>query len=167
MKNCGLENDTAWAFGLGLDRLAMKLFNIPDIRISWSLDEKITAQWSTLAAGTSSVSMVFENRCVLDPIVHSLSFWLPQNTSCDGAIDSRENDFFDLVREVADDHVSDIEPYDTFVHPKTGRTARGYRLKFLPPDAKMKNAAEFKELTVSYLTRIAKEAGEKLGFVQK
>lgn len=168
MKNCGLEGQVAWAFGLGLDRLAMKLFDIPDIRILWSLDDKVMTQWSTMA---ESGTFKFVNHCVLEPIVHNLSFWLPNppEKEDDSSVSShnKENDFFDLVREVANDQVSDIECYDTFIHPKTGRMARGYRLKFLPPDEKMKNAAEFKELTVSYLIRIAKEANEKLGFVQK
>jgi phenylalanyl-tRNA synthetase alpha chain len=29
-----------WAAGLGLERFAMLLFNIPDIRLFWSLDNR-------------------------------------------------------------------------------------------------------------------------------
>lgn len=34
-----------WAFGLGLERLAMVLYNIPDIRLFWSQDERFLEQF--------------------------------------------------------------------------------------------------------------------------
>lgn len=41
MRNCGRpETEKAWAFGLGLERFAMKLFDIPDVRLFWSEDER-------------------------------------------------------------------------------------------------------------------------------
>mmetsp|Transcript_3645 Transcript_3645/g.4374 ORF Transcript_3645/g.4374 Transcript_3645/m.4374 type:complete len:118 (+) Transcript_3645:1-354(+) len=33
LDSCGLEGHKGWAFGLGLERLAMVLFDIPDIRL--------------------------------------------------------------------------------------------------------------------------------------
>lgn len=35
LDNCNLQKK-GWAFGIGLERLAMVLFNIPDIRLFWS-----------------------------------------------------------------------------------------------------------------------------------
>lgn len=34
-----------WAFGVGLDRLAMVLHGIPDIRLLWSRDERFVSQF--------------------------------------------------------------------------------------------------------------------------
>lgn len=35
-----IEKEVGWAFGLGLERWAMKLFEIDDIRQFWSQDER-------------------------------------------------------------------------------------------------------------------------------
>ena len=39
------EKYNGWAFGFGIERLAMPLKKVPDIRIFWSQDPRITAQW--------------------------------------------------------------------------------------------------------------------------
>lgn len=36
---------SGWAFGFGIERLAMPLKKVPDIRIFWSQDPRITSQW--------------------------------------------------------------------------------------------------------------------------
>lgn len=41
----GAEDMIGWAFGLGLERLAMKVYGIPDIRIFWSKDTGILHQF--------------------------------------------------------------------------------------------------------------------------
>lgn len=43
--NCDRKGETAWAFGLGLERMAMLLYNIPDIRWFWADDESFLSQF--------------------------------------------------------------------------------------------------------------------------
>jgi phenylalanyl-tRNA synthetase alpha chain len=45
-----------WAFGFGLDRIAMIKMNIPDIRLLWSTDERITKQFTGLDSKYTPVS---------------------------------------------------------------------------------------------------------------
>ncbi|KAL3195398.1 hypothetical protein MRX96_015864 [Rhipicephalus microplus] len=43
--NAGVEHKVGWAFGVGLERLAMALYNIPDIRAFWSTDPAFLVQF--------------------------------------------------------------------------------------------------------------------------
>ena len=51
LKRNGRRDHVAWAFGLGLERLAMVLFDIPDIRLFWSNDKRFTSQVLLLQVG--------------------------------------------------------------------------------------------------------------------
>ena len=49
-----------WAFGVGLDRLAMIQYQIPDIRLLWSKDKRFLDQFYTEDPDKKILYKVFE-----------------------------------------------------------------------------------------------------------
>lgn len=94
-----------WAFGLGLERIAMILFSIPDIRLFWSADARFTSQFK---AGTLST---FKPYSKYPPCYKDVSFWLPDQLKVhEGqAVKWHENEFCDIVRDIAGDLVADVQ----------------------------------------------------------
>jgi phenylalanyl-tRNA synthetase alpha chain len=74
--NSGLssaEGNVGWAFGLGLERLAMILFSIPDIRLFWSTDDRFISQF------TDGVVKKFVPYSKFPECYKDVSFWLPES----------------------------------------------------------------------------------------
>jgi phenylalanyl-tRNA synthetase alpha chain len=84
-----------WAFGLGLERIAMVLFGIQDIRLFWSQDPRFTQQFN---AGQITT---FKSYSKNPPCYQDISFWLPDASK--GFAKFHENDFCEIVRDVAGD----------------------------------------------------------------
>ncbi|KAH9857096.1 phenylalanyl-tRNA synthetase [Lenzites betulinus] len=116
-----VPNSISWAFGLGLERIAMILFSIPDIRLFWSQDPRFLSQFT---AGKISTFKPYSKypACYKD-----VSFWL-------GETGLHDNDFCDLVRDHAGDLVQDVVLIDSFTHPKTNRSSKCYRINYCSMD---------------------------------
>ena len=110
------ESVSGWAFGLGLERLAMVLFSIPDIRLFWTDDSRFTSQFVSGSLGT------FVPYSSYPSAVRDIAFWLGEDYSY--------NDFCSIVRERGGDLVEDISLIDSFVHPKTGKASHCYRISY-------------------------------------
>eukprot|EP00936_MAST-01D_sp_MAST-1D-sp1_P001327 g1327.t1 len=117
MRDAGLGEQVGWAFGLGLERLAMVLFGIGDIRLFWSEDPRFISQFKD-----DLEIVAFEPFSKYPPVFKDVSFWLP-----DGF---HENDLFEEVRSVAGDVVEQVALIDEFTHPKSGRTSHCYRVTY-------------------------------------
>ena len=106
----GIPDNISWAFGLGLERIAMILFGIPDIRLFWSTDPRFLSQFSENQITTFKPYSKYPS-CFKD-----VSFWLPE-------AGLHENDFCDLVRDAAGDLVEDVKmvggPQSCRSHPLT------------------------------------------------
>ncbi|KAL3496034.1 putative phenylalanyl-tRNA synthetase alpha subunit [Aspergillus germanicus] len=127
--NSDVPNRVGWAFGLGLERIAMLLFNIPDIRLFWSKDERFLSQFK---AGQITRFEPFSKHpaCYKD-----VAFWLPSaavsgGSAAGGAVPVHENDIMEIVRGVGGDLVEDVRLIDEFTHPKTSRKSMCYRINY-------------------------------------
>ncbi|KAJ5495980.1 Phenylalanine--tRNA ligase [Penicillium diatomitis] len=128
--NSDVPNRFGWAFGLGLERIAMLLFNIPDIRLFWSKDERFLSQFR---AGQITRFEPFSKHpaCYKD-----VAFWLPQAaaaggaSAAGGAVPFHENDVMEIVRGIGGDLVEDVRLIDNFTHPKTGKQSMCYRINY-------------------------------------
>jgi phenylalanyl-tRNA synthetase alpha chain len=118
LARAGLPSKIGWAFGIGLERLAMALFRIPDIRLFWSQDPRFLRQFSP------GRITHFEPFSRYPSCTKDISFWLPEQGSF------HPNDLFELVRDIAGDLVEDVKLVDSFVHPKTKRESHCYRITY-------------------------------------
>lgn len=118
--SAGAGNKLGWAFGLGLERLAMVLYGIPDIRLFWSQDERFLKQFRLTDINQP---IVFQSLSKYPPLMNDISFWLP-------AEGFSSNDFYDLVRSTGGDLVEKVTLEDNFTHPKTQRQSHCYRIVY-------------------------------------
>jgi len=114
-----------WAFGLGLERLSMILFSIPDIRLFWTEDERFTSQFK------AGVIKEFKSYSKYPPVYKDIAFWIPEGFE--------ENDFFEAARGVAGDIVERMEMIDEFTNPKKGKTSKCYRITYRSMDRSLTN----------------------------
>ena len=91
----GAERKIGWAFGIGLERLAMRLFKIPDIRLFWSEDPRFISQFA------ENEVVEFKPFSKYPPTYKDMAFWVPEDFSA--------NNLFDVVRGVAGDIVEKVK----------------------------------------------------------
>lgn len=146
------------AFGLGLERLAMILFNIPDIRYFWSQDAKFLDQFKN---GGINQFAPYSN---LKSLSQDISFWINDDKIIDDKW-TEENTFFEIIREVCCEWAKKIELLDSYIHPKTNKLSRMYRITYAPYEPSLKNGAEFTEICNSYQYTIRSEVSNNIGVV--
>jgi phenylalanyl-tRNA synthetase alpha chain len=100
LKNLGVDPDiyNGWAFGFGLERLAITSMELPDIRLLWSNDERVTKQLK--------LGQKYKEVSKFPAIVRDISFVVDKTFI--------PNDYFDLIREIGGDMVEEVELIDKY-----------------------------------------------------
>lgn len=117
LKNFGLEGYNGWAFGFGLERLAIIGMELPDIRLLWSDDERVKKQ---LKLGSK-----FKEVSKFPAIVRDISFVVNK--------DFAPNNYFDLVRDVIGDLAEEMALVDEYENAKKfgeGKKSYAYRITY-------------------------------------
>jgi phenylalanyl-tRNA synthetase alpha chain len=183
LNNADVPDRLGWAFGVGLERIAMLLYGIPDIRLFWSTDARFLSQFDATSPIKRFVPFSKYPACIKD-----VSFWLrapssPSNaaggagtppppsssttTTTSSTPDSaaaltglsfHENDVMEIAREVCGEVVEDVRLVDEFAHPKTGRRSMCYRINYRSLERTLTN-----EETNELHGRLRQQLVDKLG----
>jgi len=124
MKNFGIDPEiyNGWAFGFGLDRLAMIKMDIPDIRILWSDDVRITSQFKDINSKYKEVSKYPETS-------RDISFVIDKNINL--------NNYYEIVRDFADNLIEEVKLVDEYEDEnKFGKDKKSYtfRITYCSPE---------------------------------
>src|SRR5574337_8647 len=141
MSDLGLPGKKAWAFGLGLERLAMVMFDIPDIRLFWSTNKRFLSQF------TPGKITKFNPYSKYEACYKDIAFYLNNKFSY--------NDMCNIVRDEDQQNlIESVTLIDEFPHK--GRTSQCYRIMYRSMDGTLKNS-EVNKIQKSIRARLIKE----------
>lgn len=98
LSNFGLEGYHGWAFGFGLERLAIVNMELPDIRLLWSKDPRVVKQ---LKFGQKFVEV-----SKYPPVIRDISFVVDKSFE--------PNNYFELIRDIGGDLVEEVQLLDKY-----------------------------------------------------
>lgn len=119
------KNYTGWAFGFGLERLAIASMDLPDIRLLWSEDPRVTKQLK--------LGQKFQEVSKYPPITRDISFVVDKSFV--------PNNYFDLIRDIGGDLVEQVELLDKYTDEKkfgTEKISYTYRVVYRSPERTLK-----------------------------
>lgn len=129
LKNLNIDPEiyNGWAFGFGIERLAMVKMGIPDIRIFWSEDPRITSQFKDINSQYKEVSKF--------PMTYrDISFLIDKSTSL--------NNYYEIIRDCAGNLVEAVETLDKYENEeKFGKDKISYtfRITYRSPERTLTN----------------------------
>ena len=114
LENFGLDPEVynGWAGTFGLDRVAMIKMGIPDIRILWSNDKRITNQFTNIDSKYTEVSKYPENS-------RDISFIIDKSINL--------NNYYELARDEANNLIEEVKLIDSYENEeKFGKDKKSY-----------------------------------------
>ncbi len=128
LKNFGLDPEiyNGWAFGFG-DRLAMIKMGIPDIRILWSEDPRITSQFKDISSKFKEVSKYPESS-------RDISFIIDKDINL--------NNYYEIVRDFAENLIEEVKLLDSYENEEKfgkGKKSYTFRIVYRSPEKTLVN----------------------------
>ena len=129
LKNLGIDPEiyNGWAFGFGIERLAMVKFGIPDIRVFWSEDPRIASQFKTIDSKYKEVSRYPSTS-------RDISFIIDKSINL--------NNYYEIVRDFAENLIEEVKLIDEFEsEEKFGKDKKSYtfRITYCSPERTLTN----------------------------
>lgn len=123
LKNLGVDPNqyTGWAFGFGVERLAIVSMELPDIRLLRSEDQRVKKQ---LVLGNK-----YKEVSKYPPITRDISFVVGK--------DFFVNKYYDVIRDIGGDLVEAVELLDTYTDEKkfgTNKVSYTFRVVYRSND---------------------------------
>lgn len=137
-----------WAFGFGLERLAIISMDLPDIRLLWSEDERIKKQL-TLGNKYQEVSKY-------PSITRDISFIVADTFV--------PNNYFDLIRDLGGDLIEEVELLDKYENAEKfgeGKISYTYRIVYRSNDRTLTNE-EIDAIQANVYKQTAEQFGAEL-----
>lgn len=124
LKNFGLDPEVynGYAGTFGLDRVAMIKMGIPDIRILWSDDTRITSQFKDINSKFKEVSKYPE-------ISRDISFVIDKSINL--------NNYYEIVRDFAENLIEEVKLIDEFKNDEkfgAGKKSYTFRIVYRSPE---------------------------------
>ncbi len=128
LDNLGVDSSVwnGWAFGFGLERLAIISMELPDIRLLWSDDERVKKQLK--------LGVKFKEVSKYPSVVRDISFIVGK--------DFVPNNYFDLVRDVVGDMAEQMELLDKYENSEklgADSVSYAYRITYRSIDKTLTN----------------------------
>lgn len=182
LNEAGLSDRVAWAWGIGVERLAMLLFGIPDIRLFWSTDKRFLDQFH------EGKVTKFEPFSKYPACYKDIAFWInaapagatPLTAKPDSGLAAaaggdatkalpsetvpsafHENDMMEILRDIGGSLIEDVKLLEEFVHPKSGRKSLCYRINYRSLERTLTNE-EVNQLHNEVASRMSSELGIEL-----
>jgi len=127
LSNFGLEGYHGWAFGFGLERLAIASMDLPDIRLLWSTDERVVKQMN--------LGKKYKEVSKFPPVVRDISFVVDANFVL--------NDYFDAIRTAGGETIEQVELLDKYENKEKfgeGKTSYTFRITYRDLNKTLTNA---------------------------
>ena len=123
LDNLGVDSKewNGWAFGFGLERLAILSMELPDIRLLWSEDPRVARQLK--------LGQIYKEVSKYPPITRDISFIVPKNFV--------PNNYFDLIRDIGGNIVEEVSLLDKYENDaKFGadKMSYTYRIVYRSPE---------------------------------